>query len=271
MTTDRAGQASPFDEPVGDFATPNPFTVSPDDPPHEVARRLDALGVSAALVALPDGRLCGVVSTTDLLRALPTRSPGGAEPARAVRDLMRSPVVAVGAGAPVREAAALMVRHRIHRVVVAEGGRGAAVLTTHDLMRAALRSRLDAPLGAVMSAPVETIDVGEPIAEAVRRLEAANVRGLVVVDGAWPVGVFTHTEALRTRHLAPPLLETPVEQVMSYETICLDVKTPLYRVAGHFVQMNVRRVLAVEARSLRGIASGFDLARAVAGEAGSGR
>jgi CBS domain-containing protein len=93
------------------------------------------------------------------------------------------------------------------------------------------------------------------------------VRGLVVVDGTWPVGVFTHTEALRTRHLTPSLLETPVEQVMSYETICLDVKTPLYRVAGHFVQMNVRRVLAVEARALRGIASGFDLARVAAGEA----
>jgi signal-transduction protein with cAMP-binding, CBS, and nucleotidyltransferase domain len=56
-------------------------------------------------------------------------------------------------------------------------------------------------------------------------------------------------------------LETPVERVMSYETICLDVSTPAYRVAGHALQMRVRRILAVHARELRGIASSFDLAR----------
>jgi signal-transduction protein with cAMP-binding, CBS, and nucleotidyltransferase domain len=55
----------------------------------------------------------------------------------------------------------------------------------------------------------------------------------------------------------------PVEEVMSYETICLDVATPLYRVAGHMVQMRVRRVLAVERHELRGILSGFDMLRAI--------
>lgn len=264
-TTGQDEVAAPFDEPVLSFATPDPLTVSPDDPPHEVAQRLDERGVSAALVAGADGQFCGVVSTTDLLRTLPgVAGDEGPPPARAVGEIMRAPVVSVGPGAPLREAAALMVRHRIHRVFVAEGGRATAVLTTHDLMRAVLRARLELPLGAVMSAPV-TVDVGESIAEALRRLERANVRGLVVVDGTWPVGVFTHTEALRTRRLPPPFLASPVEQVMSYETICADVKTPLYRVAGHVVQMNVRRVLAVESRELRGVASGFDLARVVAG------
>ncbi|MCU0686802.1 MAG: CBS domain-containing protein [Polyangiaceae bacterium] len=251
------------------FATEGPLTVSPDDPPHEVARRLDEQGVSAALVVDAEGRPCGVVSTTDLLRALPSLAEEGAPaPAQTVRELMSSPVVSVGPDATLGEAAALMLRHRIHRVVVDEGGGQApSVLTTRGLMRAVLRARLDMPLGTIMSEPVETVDVGDSIADALRRLERANVHGLVVVDGAWPVGVFTHTEALRTRHLPPTFLSTPVEQVMSYETICLDVKTPLYRVAGYVVQMNVRRVLAVENRALRGVASGFDLARVVAGEA----
>lgn len=48
---------------------------------------------------------------------------------------------------------------------------------------------------------------------------------------------------------------------MSYETICLDTSTPLYRVAGHAVQMRVRRILAVHGRELRGIVSGLDLVR----------
>jgi len=113
----------------------------------------------------------------------------------------------------------------------------------------------------VMTSPVETIEQGETIRTAIERLADADVRGLVVVDGSWPIGVFTHTEAMQARALPSMFLDTPVERVMSYETICLDVSTPVYRVAGHALQMRVRRILGVHARELRGIVSGFDLAR----------
>jgi predicted transcriptional regulator len=128
-------------------------------------------------------------------------------------------------------------------------------------MRAVLYHRVDVPLSRVMSVPVETIDEGDTIRLAIQRLAQVNVRGLVVVDGTWPVGVFTHTEAMQAHALPSMFLETPVERVMSYETICLDVNTPLYRVAGYAVQMHVRRILVVEHRELRGIVSGFDVVR----------
>jgi signal-transduction protein with cAMP-binding, CBS, and nucleotidyltransferase domain len=73
------------------------------------------------------------------------------------------------------------------------------------------------------------------------------------------------TEAIHARALPSMFLDSPVERVMSYETICLDVGTPLYRVAGHATQMRVRRILAVHSRQLRGIVSGFDLVRVLAG------
>jgi len=38
---------------------------------------------------------------------------------------------------------------------------------------------------------------------------------LIVVDGTWPVGVFTHTEALRALALPPSMRKILVEQVMS--------------------------------------------------------
>jgi CBS domain-containing protein len=125
-----------------------------------------------------------------------------------------------------------------------------------------LAHRIEIPLARIMSSPVETIDEGEPIRLAIQRLADANVHGLVVVDGTWPIGVFTHTEALHAHALPPLFMATPVEGVMSYETICLDVDTPLYRAAGYVVQMRVRRILVVHDRELRGIVSGFDLVRA---------
>jgi CBS domain-containing protein len=127
-------------------------------------------------------------------------------------------------------------------------------------MRAVLFHHVELPLSAVMSAPVEAVDVGDSIETAIARLGEKNVRGLVVTDGDWPVGLFTHAEALKARTLPTAILATPVEQVMSYAITCLPITTPLYRVAGHAIAIRSRRILAVADRSLRGIATGFDLA-----------
>ena len=110
-----------------------------------------------------------------------------------------------------------------------------------------------------MRMPVESVEVGAPISDAVERLASANVHGIVVVDGSAPVGVFTHAEALAAKKLPPALRESPVEDVMSYETICLDVATPIHRAASYMVSMNVRRILVVEHRRLVGIVSCLDL------------
>ena len=45
----------------------------------------------------------------------------------------------------------------------------------------------------------------------------------------------------------------------SYETICLDESTPLYRAAGHAVQMGIRRIFALKGDTISGIVTGFDL------------
>jgi signal-transduction protein with cAMP-binding, CBS, and nucleotidyltransferase domain len=51
---------------------------------------------------------------------------------------------------------------------------------------------------------------------------------------------------------------------MSYETICLDRSTPVYRAAGHAIAMSVRRILVVEKHYLVGMLSCLDLLRAIA-------
>ena len=262
----------PFSEPVSDYASAALVSVRPGTTLDTVAQVLEERGISGVVVIDEGGALLGIVSTKDVLRAveleLHPRSPRPVvQPtARTAAEAMRSNPVSIEARAPVRDAARLMVEHHIHRVVVVDHALPIGVLSTRDVMRAVMRHRVEAPLRSVMRAPVETIDLGAPVEVAVAHLADANVRGIVVVDGDWPVGVFTHTEAIQARALPRDLLGSPVEDVMSYEILCLDVATPLYRVAGHAVAMNVRRVLAVESRRLRGIATGFDLARFAAGE-----
>ena len=90
------------------------------------------------------------------------------------------------------------------------------------------------------------------------------MRGLVVVDGKAPVGLFSQLEAIRARALPPPLRQRPVEEIMSYETMSLDVDTPLYRAAGHAVSTRMRRIFVVDGRTLVGIVTGYDLAHVLA-------
>jgi CBS domain-containing protein len=211
--------------------------------------------------------LRGIVSTTDLLRVarIEMQSPRSLArvwpPPHRVGDMMRTTVVTIDQDAPLSAAASEMVEHRIHRLVVTRAGAPVGVLSTRDIARAIVAARVPEPLSSVMTPSPITIDLGDSIDVAVGRLTDEHVHGLVVVDGEWPVGVFTQQEAIKARALPAALRALPVEQIMSLETICYDQETPLYRVAAALVGSRVRRILAVERRKLVGIASGFDLAR----------
>ena len=253
--------------PVREYASDTLISVVPETPLTEVHGILLKHDISAVPVVDGGGALRGILSTTDLLREarIEIAAPGEVAritpPPRTAGDLMRREVITVDQDAPLSEAAGAMMKHHIHRVVVTSRGAPVGILSTRDAMRAVLYHRIEAPLERVMTAAVVTIDGDDTIRSAIERLDDANVRGLVVVDGRWPVGVFTHNEAIHARALPPVVLDAPVERVMSYEMICLDTHTPLYRVAGHAIQMRVRRILAVHQREAPGIVTGFDLVR----------
>lgn len=231
-------------------------TERPDISVTALSAVLKLRGITA--VPLVDkGALVGIVSTTDILRA--------PRIARA-RDIMTAPVVTVSVDDPLEKAAARLAEARVHRVVVLEGNQVAGILSARDLLTELRHTKIMTPLEGIMTSPLHTIDVYASVHEAVSLLSSANVHGVVVVDGSIPVGAFTHAEALAVRRLPPP--ETsPVEDWMSYETICLDVATPIYRAAAYAVSMNIRRILVVSHRRLVGVVSCLDLVRVLANRA----
>jgi CBS domain-containing protein len=255
-------EGKPWSAPVGDFMSGDLVSVTLETPLVEVERTLRSHEISAVPVVDEGGLLRGILSTRDLLRAgRHDMSAHDGPPARTAADLMRSAVLTIDERASIGSAGSEMVRHRVHRLVVVREGRPRAVVSTRDAMRAIVSAKIRIPLSEVMTREVDSIDLGMPVDEAIGRLDDANVRGLIVVDGRWPVGVFTHAEALRALALPPSMRKVPVEEVMSYETVCLAVGTPLYRVANQARELRVRRILAVDERSVRGIATGFDLLR----------
>jgi predicted transcriptional regulator len=266
----------PWSVPVREYMSSSLVALEPEALLEDAQATLLRRGISAAPVIDATGDLVGILSTTDILRVarIEMQSPQALArvwpPPHRVREVMHRDVVTIDVDAPVGEAAVRMVRHGIHRLIVTRDDRPISVVSARDAMRAILEARVTTPLSRVMTTDIKCLLIGDTIDSAVGELTDANVHGLVVLDGSWPVGVFTQHEAIKARALPPALRKTAVERIMSYETLCHNVQTPLFRVAGHSMSMNVRRILAVDHRRLVGIATGLDLMRFMAGGPTSG-
>lgn len=122
---------------VSDLMTRDPIVVRADAPLTDAARLLDRYHISGLPVVDPHGALVGVVSHTDLLRARATEHLWANWPGLAVRHLMTSPALAVSPDTSIAEAARLMERDHVHRLVVV-GGDGRTpigMIATADLVR----------------------------------------------------------------------------------------------------------------------------------------
>lgn len=121
---------------VGDLMTAEPVVAFEGMPLVEAARLMDERSVSGLPVVDATGALVGVVSETDLLHARTTEGLWHAWPGLSVRHLMTCPAISVDADTNLDEAAALMERLRIHRlVVVADDGRTPiGILSVSDLV-----------------------------------------------------------------------------------------------------------------------------------------
>ena len=121
---------------AADLMTIDPVTVAFDAPIEEAERLIRTYRVSGLPVTDTDGGLVGVVSQTDFVhlanpdvRRLIHHETSGLR----VGEVMSRPPVTVLPGTSLVEAARLMSRERIHRVVVVdERGRPLGVLAAMD-------------------------------------------------------------------------------------------------------------------------------------------
>lgn len=130
---------------------PDPITVAPDTPFLQVQHLFLEAGISGAPVVDGQGTVIGVVSTSDLLRAVDQACDDDIDPAPAeghgdvalaerlaeltARDLATPEVVWVSPDASIADVARRMRGEGIHRVLVGLEGRLIGILTPFDLLR----------------------------------------------------------------------------------------------------------------------------------------
>ncbi len=244
----------------------SPVASIPAETPLETAYKLLVeRRISAIPVVATDGRPVGVLSETDLLRVgrMQPMSLAGVQvldlPAEPVGEHMHAGITTVPEDTPVAAAAKLLAEQRIHRVYVTKEGQLVGVFSTEEVLIAIRERRIGTPIVEIMTAPVYTVSVNDPIAEATARLDHAGVSGVAVVDEhGQPVGMYTRTEALKARDLPA---DAKVEQAMSYAMLYQHARTPLFRAAAHAYETGTRRVLVMDERKLVGVVTGLDFAR----------
>jgi len=136
-------------------------TVSPDLPLLEVHELFVSDEIHGAPVVSEDGKILGVISSADLLRAVAdVHASAGVEANYLrdlvefsspdwipqpedfqdrlrqvfVRDVMTTSVVEVAPDAPVSEVARALCENRVHRVLVVDAGRLVGIISTFDLV-----------------------------------------------------------------------------------------------------------------------------------------
>jgi CBS domain-containing protein len=114
------------------------LAVSPELPLASFEEFLSTEDISGAPVQDDRGNIVGVVSKTDLVRALSGRDDEeGIEASRSnltVEDIMTRDVVTVSPHDDVKEVVRHMLDGRLHRVLVAENNEVLGIITSFDLL-----------------------------------------------------------------------------------------------------------------------------------------
>jgi CBS domain-containing protein len=144
---------------------------------------------------------------------LKTMSDIGLRSRMLVKDVMSSPVITINEGAPANQVAELMDKHGFGCIIVkSKEGEPLGIITERDLVRRVLAKNIKPDsfeAREVMTSPLITIDPGEKISEAARRMSRLNIRRLGVIYKGQLVGVLSSKDVLS---VMPELIEISQEQ-----------------------------------------------------------
>jgi CBS domain-containing protein len=272
-----------------DIATRDVRTAAPDDPIDEAIRSMEERGIHHLPVA--SGRkVVGMLSDRDILIAvgwLPVAERDGAEAPPAgphqVSQIMSREVISLSPDATLKEAATLIVKHKIGALPLIEGDHLVGLVTETDLVRA-LRDMCVAaeedsacfqPIRKGMSSPVLSIGPSQKLEEATRLFQARGIRHLAVVEDGRLAGMVSDRDIRRALGRASVLDQQAeregtmlvggnlIKDVMTEEVISADPNTTWCEAAHVMIGERIHSLVVLENELLVGIITPTDLIRLI--------
>ncbi|TKJ34146.1 MAG: hypothetical protein CEE38_18970 [Planctomycetes bacterium B3_Pla] len=161
---------------------------------------LDASGIMDTkhirrLPILEGGQLVGIVTQTDLARALTSYGIW-----KDVTEIMSSDIAAIQTKATVAEAVEIMKSRNISCIVALEGNEVQGIITERDVLKGIVALKKDPAhikVETVMSSPVITIPTSYSVFSARKIMDKRRVRRLVAMDDEQLCGIVTQTDIFR--------------------------------------------------------------------------
>lgn len=211
MTTGAPGELSLFRQRLREMVRRAPVTCAPHVSAMDAARLLSRESVGSVVVVDDDGAPAGIVTDRDLRQKIVAQ---GRDPAiTSVREIMSSPLVALGPSAFGFEGVLEMTRNRIQHLGLVEDGRLVGVVSSRDFL--ALQTTHPVALAReITRAP--SLDVLAGLARGVTTLVARLVaEGGTAYDIGKLVAELNDRMVMRVQELAAEALAQAGEQAPS--------------------------------------------------------
>jgi CBS domain-containing protein len=184
---------------LGEIMQTSPVTLAPGDSVVSAAVEMSLRRIGC-LPVVESGRLVGIVTETDLMRAFVScceRNPAAGLTDPSVRALMTSNAMTVQADSTLEEATALCRSTCIRHLPVAEGERLVGILSDRSLRKAHGQHLPDATVvRELMARDPVTVAPDARVSVAARRMLDYKISALPVVEGERLVGILTLTDLL---------------------------------------------------------------------------
>lgn len=191
-------------EPVDSISTRDVVKAYDDESFTDVLERMVTSGIGAIPVVTRDEKIYGIITERDVLRYI-----ADIITTRKVEDVMTTDLITVTSGTSIGEAAKLMIKHRVRRLPVVDGGVLQGIIVAMDILRfigeghafrKLMLGDVDEVLGVkvseVMSKNIYSIQPKATVGEAARAMMDAGVGALLVKDDGDLIGIVTERDLL---------------------------------------------------------------------------
>jgi len=199
---------------LAEIMTRDVLSVAPDTTFQEAARLMAGQCISCLLVGDDDGTACGIVTESNVLRALHDRLP----PTMPVSEIMSQPLICAAPELDLLSARLLVERHRIRHLVVSDaGGKTLGIVSETDFRMALGTSifRHLQSLAGVMEREIPHLPPSAPLDEAMARMIEFAADYLIVTENGKPVGILTERDIPRLLMEHAEAHEVPLSRAMS--------------------------------------------------------
>ncbi len=186
-----------------------------------------------------------------------------------VRDLMHPGLITCPPHTRLGEVAALLHRHHVHALIVADrDGPPLGIITDFDLLAGEWLSADPESLNVMrrltaadlMSSPIESVEASLPVTSAVSILLEKEVSRLLVTENGQAVGVISVSDFVASLAQRVPPKRDRVGDVMSDAMLVCRENTPIYSAARAMTEAGYRSVLVVNEKGTAvGVVSGRSL------------